>query len=399
MLPASRWLVLATLLAADTGRAAPPAAARVLELTAVSKDAVWTLDEVTRTSYWHASEPHGEAASTTRQFRPATIVARKGEQLLIRLRAFDNEHGFYVPDLGIGPLEIKPGQTTELVLDTGKFAPGAYLYLCTKNKCSDRHHWMRGYVLIYPESGHFDAPPSMTEWGAPEVFPTMSQLVKVPTTSSRERGQALFTIKGCIACHNRGGRGGIRNHNYINDTVPRLNNRGELMMLFETEEASKVIDVLDKGQDLTLPLLQELGVPRPGSTFSQYQNMRTIIHGGRPDEGKKDVNGPKPALTMPEWKDDLSTEDANNVLGYLLSISEYEDGSIAEAPPPIPEVLAPADYQTALERFDRPARLGPSTGDSVLKAVLIADACVFLGLVAFRARHRKSVPGEQHEAT
>jgi heme/copper-type cytochrome/quinol oxidase subunit 2 len=390
------FLVVAAMLTPELALAVPSTPSRVLELTAVSKDAVWTFDEVTQSSYWHAAEPHGEADSARRHFTPATIVVRQGERVLVRLRAYDNEHGFYIPDLGIGPFEIKAGETKEFILDATKVAPGAYLYLCTKNKCSDRHHWMRGYVLVYPASGHFDAPPSMADWGAPQVLPEMSQLVQLPAGPSRARGEALFAVKGCVACHNRGGRGGIHNHNYINDTVPRLNNRGEVMMLFETADALKVIEALEQGKDLTLPLLEELGVPRPAATFTQYQNMRKIVACGRPDEGRKDVNGPSPALTMPPWKDELSSEDVNNILAYLLSVSEYDDGTIAESAPPVPEVLAPADYQAALDRFDRhPAGVRLSTGDRVFWAVLLVDAIVLLGFIAFRIRARR--PGLEEQ--
>lgn len=368
---------------------------RKIILTAVSKDSAWTLSKVDTTNYWrnNYNPQHGHFES--RQYEPANIIARKGEKLSILLQSFDNLHGFYIPDLKIGPFEINKGDKKEIRIDTAGLNPGAYLYICTKVQCSDRHHFMRGYLIIYPETGKFDISPTIIDWGGLNALPNLTQVNNLPQGPSLKRGEQLFRTKGCVSCHNIQGQGGIKNINYVFNTIPKLNNRAELLSIFEIAEGLKVIEKLSKGEDLSMEFLLELDLVRPAMTLAQYESMKNLIRTGKPHEGKIDPSGIDPPLFMPTWVNELSNNDINNILAYLLTLSEYDDGEINNLKePPLKEILLPDNYNDAMKKFmPESHETELATGDKILLLIFFTDILILTIFLFFHIKKRRVTNG------
>ncbi len=106
---------------------------RVIELTAVRADGVWTEERVQGWNYWR------------RTFRPATITLREGEEVVLRLTSADVTHSFSAPQLGVGPVEVEPGHVVEVRLKGTR--PGKFMYMCTVT-CGDRHFFMHGPIQV-----------------------------------------------------------------------------------------------------------------------------------------------------------------------------------------------------------------------------------------------------------
>ena len=113
------------------------------------------------------------------------------------------------------------------------------------------------------------------------------------------------------------GRGGVRNPNYINDYIPRLNTLSEQMFLRKKKKQESVISILDEFDDLL-----EAGPQSDISGFfkvvAKYMAVKNIIENGRVAE-KKDGHGPMP-LNMPTWGRSLSKQDVASVIAYLISV-------------------------------------------------------------------------------
>lgn len=112
---------------------AEPARTRVITLTAVAAQGVWTEEEVNGTNYW------------CKKFAPAAITVSTGETVILRLISADVEHAMSFPELGIEPVEVKPGQVSELVFHTD--TAGRYIFLCA-TKCGHCHDAMSGTILV-----------------------------------------------------------------------------------------------------------------------------------------------------------------------------------------------------------------------------------------------------------
>lgn len=161
-------------------------------------------------------------------------------------------------------------------------------------------------------------------WARPLSAPTAGPPERssaFPTTPSGlpnvERGRRLFHTVGCAVCHGIDGAGGVRNPNYVRDTIPALDRLAERMLLFEKADVQTVIEGLAR-HDLpdTLP---QSGLPRWPVVRAQYESLRNLIWNGNP-AGKRDPRGPEP-IPMPAWKDRLSSEDVDDILAFLLSRS------------------------------------------------------------------------------
>jgi heme/copper-type cytochrome/quinol oxidase subunit 2 len=101
--------------------AAAPKAGKlhVYHLTGLAKPGMWTLDAVEGWNYWWR-KPR----------RLNEIAVNKGDTVLITLASADVEHGFTIPALGIGHIEVKPGhlKTISFVADRA----GSFPFLCAK---------------------------------------------------------------------------------------------------------------------------------------------------------------------------------------------------------------------------------------------------------------------------
>ena len=110
-------------------------AERVISITGVGARGAWTLETVNGLNYWWKS------------FEPATIHIQVNEQVVLRLLSADVFHQFYVPALGIGPLDMEPGYVKEIRFKAEK--AGVFQYYCT-SMCGGCHFYMQGWIVVTP---------------------------------------------------------------------------------------------------------------------------------------------------------------------------------------------------------------------------------------------------------
>jgi mono/diheme cytochrome c family protein/plastocyanin len=284
-------------------RSFDPPDRRVIHLTGVMKDGAWTLEKVTALNYG------------VKTFEPAESVIEPGERVLFRLTSADVTHGFYVPELGLGPVEVEPGHVEELVYNAD--TTGVFMYYCTY-VCGDCHHYMRGNVII-------GSPNATLQLIVAETPATCLHSGHEPEPSSDllERGRSVFEAKGCVACHGSAGRGGVYNPNYINDTVPRLDLLAERMHLFDEEDVETIIEMFEQGDNLEAAL-EDPPFRRYNRFFAQYESVSTVIRDGKP-AARKDTTWVHPPLNMPSWEAELTNPDINAVIAYLLNEFPWEE--------------------------------------------------------------------------
>jgi len=131
-----------------------------------------------------------------------------------------------------------------------------------------------------------------------------------------KKGQTTFQLY-CTACHGKQGKGGVRNPNYIDEYIPRLNSLSEQMFLYKKEKQDAVISILDKSGDLLSAGLQP-DIPGFFKVVAKYMSAKNIIENGRVVE-KKNNKGPSP-LNMPVWKKTISEKEIISVIAYLISV-------------------------------------------------------------------------------
>lgn len=285
-------------------KAHDPPDRRVIELTGVKKDGVWTAEAVTGFNYGAKS------------FGPAEIMMRPGEKVLLRLTSADVTHGFYVPDLGIGPCIVEPGHVEEIPFTAD--TTGVFVYYCTA-VCGDCHHFMRGLIRIGEGGGEAGLAVQDPVVSCPHHRPGPGE-----AGSLAEHGRRLYESKGCVACHGAAGRGGVRNPNYIKGTVPRLDMLAERMHLYEREDVETILGLMERRADL-----EALDADAPFRAYhrflAQYHSVREVIRNGRP-AGRRDTTGVVPPLSMPSWAAALSDRDVDALIAYLLTVFPWEDG-------------------------------------------------------------------------
>jgi len=73
------------------------------------------------------------------------IRVRKGDLVVLRLMAQDVHHGFTLPDFGLGPIELAPGQLHEVRFRADKV--GEFLMFCTV-VCGPAHKDMNAKLIV-----------------------------------------------------------------------------------------------------------------------------------------------------------------------------------------------------------------------------------------------------------
>ena len=97
---------------------------------------------------WRSKSPgplvHARMAETG-GWSPESLTAEVGKPFHIRLTSDDVTHGFAVGQSELPPVDIKPGEISEVTLTFDK--PGKYTYYCTR-WCSVNHWRMRGTIEV-----------------------------------------------------------------------------------------------------------------------------------------------------------------------------------------------------------------------------------------------------------
>lgn len=294
-------------------RAAAPMV-RTLTLTAVRAQGLWTADVVTAANAWR------------RDFRPARPVLRVGDPVRLRLQSADVVHTFSLPGLGIDPVEVYPGKTVELMLTPAR--AGTFEYYCT-TVCGERHFAMRGQLEV---AGSTTVPPT---WAAESpVYEYWRTPVPDSGMAPWERGAALYERMGCVTCHGPEGRGGVRNPNSMNPTVPELAGLARRTFLFAPSDVAAFRRVMEGPTPLE-DLQEPPEVPLFSVVRQQYLATRRLVSEGRRST-KLDPSGPVPPLDMPAWGARLAPADIDAILSYLLHPR-------ARAEPAVPTETLPSD--------------------------------------------------------
>jgi len=92
---------------------------------------------------------HGRMAETG-GWTPENLQAEAGVPLTIRLTSDDVLHGFAVGQMDMPPVDVLPGEVTEVTLNFER--PGRYTFYCTR-WCSVNHWRMRGVIEVSPHPG------------------------------------------------------------------------------------------------------------------------------------------------------------------------------------------------------------------------------------------------------
>jgi plastocyanin len=275
---------------------------RVIHLTAVTNDGVWTDATVNASNYW------------TKKYKPAHIVIENGEEVLLRLSSSDVTHSFYVPELNIGPIIVDGGHTEEVVIQSEKL--GNYTYYCII-VCGECHYYMQGTVsIVDPDSeGNFTEGIVKKSCDIQNYSRKQSSLI--------DTGYFLYNQKGCVTCHGQNGSGGVHNPNYINRTVPELNTLADKMKLYWQEDADTILKLLE--MDVDLAALEDDPPFRSYNRFlAQYNSIRTKILEGASDLQMTDPQGPIPPLYMPSWEENLNNKEIDAIIAYLISEYSWE---------------------------------------------------------------------------
>lgn len=276
----------------------------VFNLTGVASDGVWTRSAVNGLNYWW------------RDFEPATLYVRTGDEVVIHLRSADVYHRFYIPAFEVGPVAVEPGHVETVRFTADR--PGVYQYYCT-SMCGGCHFYMRGWLVVTDDGAEpVEPPPIMCTLCRPEDRPPAS------FASLVELGSWTYLEKGCVTCHGPDGRGGVDNPNSANSPVPEHASTAEKIFLASPEDAEALIGLMDRGADLAA-LDEEPEITAFPVVRARYQNARQIIMGGR-YSSKVDPNGPEPPLQMPAWRYILEDRQIDALLVYFVSLYDWEEG-------------------------------------------------------------------------
>ena len=129
-----------------------------------------------------------------------------------------------------------------------------------------------------------------------------------------EKGKKTFQLY-CTACHGKNGMGGVKNPNYLNDTIPNLNRLSEQMFLYNREKQDAVVSMLNEFCDL-LQAGAQPNIPGFFKVIAKYMSVKNIILNGRIVE-KKNPEGAEP-IHMPAWGKPIPEEELSSLIAYLI---------------------------------------------------------------------------------
>ena len=283
---------------------------RVIFLTAVSKNGVWTEEKVNGSNYW------------LKDFKQAVIILKKGEEVVFRLTSMDVTHSFYVPELNIGPVTVWPGKVYDFPFRATK--TGSFRYFCTQ-VCGLSHYYMQGRVIILGSAVNLTAT-EIAKMKQDSVLKeiTMKQIPIRDSTNIVERGRELYIRKSCYTCHGADGAGGIVNINYALKTIPPLNTLASKLKIPDKESADTIVKFLKQNIDL-----EKIAANPPFSTYgrflAQYSSITKKILEGAAIVQKADSAGPFPPLFMPAWDHYLTKQEIKSLIAYMISLNNWEE--------------------------------------------------------------------------
>lgn len=111
-----------------------PPNTKVIKLTAVASDGIWTQEEIVGYNYWWRKPSRTEK-----------ILLNQGDHVVVLLHSVDVLHSFAIPLLHVGPVEVPAGHTVELAFDANR--PGELLFLCWQ-VCSPEHSKLQGDFVV-----------------------------------------------------------------------------------------------------------------------------------------------------------------------------------------------------------------------------------------------------------
>ncbi len=288
----------------DRVEASQAAGARIITLSGVADNGVWTLAAVNGTNYWWKT------------FERATLHVEQGQEVVLRLQSSDVHHRFYAPALGIGPVEVEPGHTELARFRADK--AGTFRYYCT-SICGDCHYFMAGWIVVTPKG---QTPQAIGEPAlAMDACP--HDLEPPPRENMIEWGRHLYRKHGCTTCHGEGGKGGVVNFNYSKPTAPAHNTLAENFSLEEQEEAEAFVKLLLARTDLG-KMKRHPDIPQFALVRIKYEAAKDLIVKGK-HCAKRDKAGPEPPLQMQSWREVLNDDDIDSIIAYLLTLYPWDE--------------------------------------------------------------------------
>ena len=285
---------------------------KLICLTAVAKDGVWTDELVDASNY------------TYKTFKPATIILKEDEEVIFRFTSVDVTHSFYIPELNIGPIDVEAGHYYDVTFKATK--TGSFIYYCTKI-CGNCHFYMQGKLIILGKNINLTEVmlSKMKEDSTVVISACCFQNNTTDLQSNFiEKGKQLFVLKSCVSCHGKDGIGGIKNYNYAKPSIPELITLATKLKIPDKESADSIIKLLEKNTDF-----EKLSDDPPFSNYdrflAQYTSIYNKINDGAPIVLKADSTGPLPPLFMPSWEQTLTQEEIRAIISYLISKNNWED--------------------------------------------------------------------------
>jgi mono/diheme cytochrome c family protein len=276
---------------------------KVITITGVGNRGAWTLETINGLNYWWKS------------FEPATIHLQLDDRVVFRFQSADVFHQFYVPELSIGPVDVNPGYAREIRFRAEK--AGIFQYYCT-SLCGGCHFYMQGWIVV-TRPGEKPAMPRPIACSL--CLPTFEK----PTAAGAVAlGEYLYQTMGCVTCHGIQGRGGVKNYNYIKETVPAHHRTAEKLFLTDGDDRETFLGLIQKGADPGNPE-EPPDISRYRLVVSRFKAAVDLIENGK-NAARLDMAGPEPPLQMPAWKAKLNRKEIHAVMGYFVSLfTQAED--------------------------------------------------------------------------